>query len=113
MIVNFPFASFFAGLRYPKAGKVTPVTGVTVKSPGPIGHGTTVTDNSTGAEILGIRHISLEIAPDDLTFIVAEIFTAEIEVSGALQLVAADPNTGSTKTVTRIEFDDGTFWVQQ
>lgn len=87
------------------------MTGAIVKSPGPMGHGTQLINSETGDEIKGVTRIGITIVPDDIIRIDAEIFSTGLDVTGELSLYVADPATGETKRPTRIEYDDGTFWV--
>lgn len=87
------------------------MTGVIVKAPGPSGFGTQLFDAESGGEIKGITRIGINIVPDDIIRVEAEMFAASIEAKGELTLYVTDPSTGETKEPARIEFKDGTVWT--
>jgi hypothetical protein len=85
--------------------------GVIVKAPGPLGWGTKIFNAETGDEIKGIAGLTIRMAPDAYNTVEAEIVAAEFEVSGYATFYAADPSSGESKAIKRIEFADGTEWV--
>lgn len=86
------------------------MAGARVVAPGPEGFGTTLTDAETGVEIKGVSRLNINIEPDDIIRIEAEIFSAGLDVTGELALYVADPSTGEAKRPARIEFTDGSVW---
>lgn len=84
--------------------------GVKVSSPGPTGMGTMVTSAATGDELKGVSHLSIDIGLDSFTTVEATLFSASVEVDGIATFNVADPSTGESKPVARIEFADGTEW---
>ena len=86
------------------------MTGARVIAPGPAGWGTTLLDVASGEEIKGVRAVRINIEPDNLIQIEADIFAEGIDVNGNLTLYIVDPCSGETKCPTRIEYDDGTAW---